>query len=207
MMKIFAIAFENETGMAWAGGYGPVDSMWFVHPTYLERKRAYWRVNPELPGLHIDSGGRRWPDILGCGHSPPGFFVSERIVESLRSIGAPLGRVTEMPIAEINAKALKSKPAPKYYVIETLPGIEVDLEATGFKLDAQGKPIVNPAPNPWPSPYRYRLDSWNGADLFACRHFGPTDGPYIDMFCTERVKELAEQEGWTNVRFKPLELV
>ena len=148
-----------------------------------------------------------WPDFLNNGHSPPMFFVSERVIQSLRSIGAQLGRVSEMPFAEINAKLLKSRPAPKYYVVETTPGIEVDLVATGFKLDAQGKPVLTPSPNPWPSPYRYRLDSWNGTDLFAYRHFGPTDGPYTDLLCTELVKELAEREGWTNVRFKPLEVV
>lgn len=205
-MNFFDIGFENKSGMAWAAGYGPIDDLWFIHPTSLKSKMQSWKLYPEKPGLHISSGGKHWPDILGCGDSPPGFFISDRVIESLRSIAAPMGRVTEMPIVEINAKALKNKPAPKYYVVETIPGIEVDLEATGFKLDRQGKPILNPPPNPWPT-YRYRLDSWNGEDLFAYRHFGPTDGPYVDMFCTERVKELAEREGWTNVRFKPLELV
>lgn len=117
-----------------------------------------------------------------------------------------MGRVTEMPIAEIHAKSLRGKPVPKYYVIETIPGIEVDLLATGFKLDAVGNPVLSPAPDPWPSPYRYRLDSWNGTDLFAYRHFGKIEGPCIDMFCTERVKELAAKDGWTNVRFQPLAL-
>jgi hypothetical protein len=200
-------ATVDTKGFAWAGGYGPLESMPFLHPKFMERRLAYWKVNPEPPGLSIDPGGRKWPDFLGNGHSPPMFFVSERVVSDFQNIDVPIARVTEMPIAEINAKALKSKPAPKYFVIETIPGIEVDWEATGFKLDASGNPILNPPPNPWPSPYRYRLKSWNGTDLFAYRHFGPADGPYIDMFCTERVKELAEKEGWTNVRFKPLELV
>jgi len=201
-------ASADSKGFAWASGFGALPTgTSFLHPTEQALMDRFWKVNPMRPGMTIDPGGRNWPDFLGHGGSAPSFFTCERVVESLRSIGAPMGRITEMPIADIDAKVLKSKPAPKYYVIETIPGIEVDLVATGFKLDAQGKAIVNPAPNPWPSPYRYRLDSWNETDLFAYRHFGPNDGPYIDMLCTERVKELAEKEGWTNVRFKPLELV
>lgn len=170
-------------------------------------RRAYWRVNPEPPGLSIEPNAKEWPDFLGNGHSPPMFFVSERVVESLRSIGAPMGRVTEIPVAEINAKSLKSKPVPHYYVIETIPGIDVDLKATGFKFDTADKPIFDPFPQPWPPLFRYRLNTWNGSDLFAFRHFGTTDGPYTEMFCSERVKNLAESEGWTNVRFDPLALV
>ena len=117
-----------------------------------------------------------------------------------------MGRVTEMPIAEINAKALKSKPAPKYFVVETIPGIEVDYAATGFKVDAHGRPILNPRPSPWPFPYQYRPDSWNGADLFGYHHFGTGDSPSLTMLCTERVKQLAESEGWTNAAFQRLRL-
>jgi hypothetical protein len=131
-------------------------------------------------------------------------LVSERVVAGLRSIHAPMGRVTEMPIAEINAKALKNQPPPKYFVIETFPGIEVDLVATGFKLDARGKAILDPLPQPWPPTFRYRPESWNGADLFDRRSFSSVDGPYTDLYCTERVKELAAREGWTNTDFTRL---
>lgn len=205
-MKFFKVTHNSEEklGFAWVGSYGPVKDLWFLHPTFLARKRAFLSINPLPPGLHIDKGGRRWPDFIGCGHSPPSFFISERVVLSLQNIGASFGRVTEMPIAEINAKALKSIPAPRYFVLETFPGIEVDLAATGFKLDASGEAIVDPPPEPWPSRYQYRLDSWNGANLFAYRHLGPTEGPYLELLCTERIKELSEREGWTNLRFVPI---
>lgn len=117
-----------------------------------------------------------------------------------------MGRVTEMPIAEIKAKALKSKPAPKYFVVEAIPGIEVDYEATGFKIDAQGRPILNPQPKPWPSLFQYRLDSWNGKDLFGYHHFGSGDSPSLTMLCTERIKQLAEDEKWTNTSFQRLRI-
>ena len=205
-MKLYSM-FEGgyrPGGYAFASGYGPIDDLWFLNAKFLDRRRAYWKVNPEPPGLSIEPNAKSWPDFLGNGHSPPMFFVSERVVESLLRFGASLGRRTEMPIAEINAKALKSKPPPRYFVVETIPGLEVDLVATGFKLDAVGKAIVTPPPNPWPTPYHYRASSWNGSDLFSYRHFGPTDGPYTEMFCAERVKDLAQGEGWTNVRFVPL---
>ncbi|QIF05567.1 hypothetical protein [Roseimicrobium sp. ORNL1] len=131
-------------------------------------------------------------------------LVSERVVASLRSIGAPIGRITEMPMAEINAKALKNQPPPKYFVIETIPGIEVDLAATGFKLDAHGKAILNPLPRPWPSTYRYRPESWNGTDLFDVHTISSADVPHTGLYCTERVKELAAKEGWTNTDFTRL---
>ena len=195
----------DTKGFAWAGGFGPLPGgMPFLHPTELKMSNAFWHMNPMPPGVTIDRGARAWPDLLGHGGGSPSFFASERVLNDLRSIDAPIARVTEMPIAEINARALKSKPAPRYFVIETIPGIEVDLIATGFRVDAAGRAILDPPPKPSPWPYRYRASSWNGTDLFAYRHFGPTNGPYTDLFCTERVKELAEREGWTNVRFKPL---
>jgi hypothetical protein len=208
-MTLYTIDHDqwSTKGFAWAAGYGPLPEMPFIHPTYMKSKKAYWAVNPEPPGLSIDPGGRKWPDLLGNGHSPPMFFVSERVLNDLRSIDAPIARATEMPIAEINAKALRNKPAPRYFVIETYPGIEVDLAATGFPVDANGKAILDPPPKPWPSPLKHSRETWNGADLFDYRHFGPTDGPYINLLCSERVKQLAEENKWTNVRFKPIDLV
>jgi hypothetical protein len=202
-MDFYEIGYENESGMAWAGGYGPIHDMWFLLPVVLERRKAFWKINPHKPGLYIDPGGKKWPDILGCGFAPPVFFVSDRVVSSLRRFGVPLGRVTEMPVAQINAKALKGKPVPRYYVIETKPGIEVDFVSSGFKVDAAGKPILDPPPKPWPR-YMYRLDSWNGADLVGYRHFGPIEAPYTTLLCTGRIKQLAEAEEWTNAEFEPI---
>lgn len=208
-MKLYKIreGTYRPGGFGFASGYGAIDDLWFLSPAHSKSFSAFWKINPKQPGLSIEPNAKNWPDFLGNGNSPPMFFVAGRVVESLRSIGAISGRVTEMPIAEINAKALRRKPAPKYYVVETKVGIELDLIASGFEIDADGHAIVDPLPQPWPPLLRHRLDSWNGVDLFACRDFDPTDGPYIEMLCTERVKELAEREGWTNVRFETLALV
>lgn len=202
-MRFFQIdtATCDEGPFAYASGYGPLpDGMPFLHPTFMKQSEDFWKVNPMKPGLYIEPG-KRWPDFLMNGGSPPGFFVSGRVIESLRAIGLPLGRVTEMPIAEIKSKGLKDKPAPKYFVVETKPGIEVDFDASNISTDASGKPILTP--QSFPKSIMLRESSWNGTDLFDYSNF--SQGPYLNMFCTERVKQLAEKEGWTNVRFKPRE--
>lgn len=192
---------------AFASGYGRICDLWFLSPAFLERRLAYWDVNPELPGAEIEPNAREWPDFLGNGHSPPMFFVSDRVVDRLRSIEALFGRVTEMPIARVNAKALRAKPSPRYYVIETFVGIEVDAVASGFAVDSSGRAVLDALTSPKPSQYRYRQDSWDGSDLFAAYLPGGYVGPHTQMLCTERIKQLAEDEGWTNVCFEPLALV
>ena len=172
----------------------------FLHPTQLERLREFWKVNPWPPGIYIETG-RIWPDFLGHGGGSPSFFVTERVLESMRTEGLTITRATEIPIGQIDSKALKDKPPPRYFVVETAPGIEVDFAATGIPTDAEGKPVLNPLPKPWPPvAWRLRLSSWNGADLFCYSNFGGS----LTLVCTEKVVELAKREGWTNCRFEPV---
>lgn len=189
----------------WAVGYGPLQSMPFLDglsKALRERRSNYWRVNPSLPGMNIDPGGRSWSHMIGCGLGMPEFFVSEKLLQDLEDFETPIMRTTEIPIASIAAKALRKFPAPKYYVLEAIPGIECAWEAMGIPLDGNRKPILQPRPNPFPKA-KYSLSSWNGLDLFS-----PPGGIITtSLFCTERVKELAEQKGWTNVKFVPLDVV
>src|SRR4051812_17887122 len=76
---------------AFASGYGPVDDLSFLKPEFLDNKRASWNINGKRPGISIDSGGRIWPDVLGCGCPPPSFFASQRVIDSLSRIGASFG--------------------------------------------------------------------------------------------------------------------
>ena len=161
----------------------------FLHPTQLERLREFWKVNPWPPGIYIETG-RIWPDFLGHGGGSPSFFVTERVLESMRTEGLTITRATEIPIGQIDSKALKDKPPPRYFVVETAPGIEVDFAATGIPTDAEGKPVLNPLPKPWPPvAWRLRLSSWNGADLFCYSNFGGS----LTLVCTEKVVELAKR--------------
>ncbi len=118
-----------------------------------------------------------------------------------------MGRVTNVPVAEIHSRALRKKPQPEYFVVETFPGIEVDWAATGFECDEHGQPIPGLSPRPYPHRFFYKLDSWNGTDLFSFHSSASERGPSTTMFCSERVKEIAEADDWINVEFKPLELV
>ena len=139
---------------------------------------------------------------MGCGGGPPSYFVSERIINDLQSDGIPILRATEMPIAKNLSKALRDVPTPKYYVLEAKPGINYAYDLMGLNLDSFGKPIIDRGKK-FPEPI-YRLSTWNGADLFGKRAvFDST----INLLCTDRVKDLAERNGWTNIEFKPIKVV
>lgn len=192
--------------MAWAGGFGPLpEGMPFLHPVQLERAIAFWKINPMLPGLSIDPGGSVWPDFLGHGGvGGISFFVSDRVLYLLRSNNVQVGRTTEMPIAEIKAKRLRHKSPPKYFVVETLPGIEVDYVASEIPTDAMGKSALIPLPKPWPPQFiRARASSWNGTDLFSYGNWG---GP-LEWVCTEKLKDLVERACLINIEFQPRKMI
>lgn len=162
----------------------------------------FWKVNPSPPGMDIDPGGRHWSHMIGCGLGNPNKFVSEDLINDLNEHAVPILRATEMPIARIMAKMLQTIPAPKYFVLEAIPSIENAWDAMGILLDENNNPILQPRPKPFPKS-KYRLSSWNGLDLFS-RFNGLST---TTLFCTERVKDLAERKNWTNVEFIPIEMV
>ncbi len=193
------------TKYPWVGGWGPLESMPFFQrfpPITKESKKEFWQVNPRPPGLIIDSGGKVWSDVLGCGGGPPSYFVSERIVSDLCSAGIQILSATEMPIAKNMSKALRDVPPPKYYVLEAEPGINYAYDLMGLNLDPTGKPIIDRTKK-FPESI-YCLSTWNGAELFGKRAvFDST----INLLCTERVKKLAERNGWTNIEFKSIKVI
>jgi hypothetical protein len=206
-MNLYRIASwaVGYTKYPWVAGWGPLEYMPFFStfpPITQKSKIEFWDVNPRLPGLHIDPGGKVWADVLGCGGGPPSFFVSERIINNLQAEGIPILRATEMPIAKNLSKALKDVPSPKYYVLEAAPGIRLAYEAMGIELDSTGKPILVQGAK-FPEAI-YDLATWNGADLMG--KLAVYDST-TSLLCTERVKELAERNGWTNIEFKPVKVV
>lgn len=192
------------TKYPWVAGWGPLEKMPFFDsfpPGTQKMKEQSWKINSDSPGLYIDPGGRVWSDVMGCGGGPPSFFVSERIINDLQAEGIPMLRATEVPIAQNLSKALKDVPAPKYYVLEADPGISYAYDLMGLDLDQNGKPIIDRT-KMFPECI-YRLSSWSGADLFGKKAvFDST----IDILCTEKVKDLAERNGWTNIQFKPVKV-
>ena len=198
-------SFQTK-GFAWASGFGLLKTpMPFLHPAQLAREIEFSKINPAPPGIRIDPGASTWPDFLGHGGGTPEFFVSDRVLDALHMEQLPVTCATEMPMATINSKRLRDKPPPRYFVIETEPGIEIDFAASGIPTDERGKPIMHPLPKPWPAILKLRANSWNGKDLLSFSNFwGP---PFTKLLCTERVVGLAERQGWTNCRFEPIETV
>jgi hypothetical protein len=193
------------TKYPWVAGWGPLEHMPFFGtfpPITQEMKLRSFAINNQPPGLQIDPGGKVWSDVMGCGGGPPSFFVSDRIVNDLQDEGIPILRATVMPIAKNLSKALRDVPAPKYYVLEAVPGIRLAYDAMGIELDLTGKPILVPGVK-FPEAI-YDLATWNGADLMG--KLAVYDST-TSLLCTDRVKELAERNGWTNIEFKQVKAV
>ncbi len=195
---------ESDRRFIYASGYGPLsEPMNFLSPQDLENKVEFWKVNQREPGIITGERGSKWPDFLRNGGSPPLMFVSQRIVESLHNSGIPIARSTPMPIAKIKAKNIKDKPAPEYSVVEALPGIEMDYEASGISIDSEGKPIIPRTIQP--IPWKLKSSTWTGLDLFGWPRIPKR--PDEVLICTDRVVELAKRDGWTNVKFESIAAV
>jgi len=206
-MKIYKLSSDTiDNGYVYASGYGPLPGgMPFLKSGFLSSMEKYWEVNPQNPGLYIDPGKKRsWPDFLSNGHSPPMFFVSNVVVESLRKSGLDPARLTEMPVAEIRGKGHRKIPPPTYYVMEVNSGIEVAYEESGFRVDSDGKMIYPATERPKGSKLFFRLDTWDGSDLFSYTLHESSPPPHDILLCTERILQMAETDGWTNVRFTEL---
>lgn len=203
-MKLYTFKTGDSSKFAYAYGYRPFDGMTFEDDfsKYLkEHRAASAAVNPGPPGLQVGDTGSKWADLMYCGNPPPSFVFSRRILNSLEAHEIPLKGVTPIPIGNIESKKLRSISPPEYFVIEALPGICVDYAASGYVIDADGNPDKN-APRVIPSPIP-QLDpaTWSGADLF-CQENGHSGPHYLDILFTERVKEIAIKDGWTNVSFQ-----
>jgi hypothetical protein len=189
---------------AWAGGFGPTNCMPFVESFSEEQQNSFldfWKLNRSIPGIEIDRGGKEWSDVLGCGGGPPGVFFSERTIDDLRTGEITFFRCTEMPIGKIHSGRLKEITPPRYYVLEAAPGMKIRSESVPIEVQIAAR---DERPPRWISPVRTfgKLDTWNGSDLFS-----PFHGKSLTaLFCTEKVKALAEQKGWTNVNFMPIEI-
>jgi len=197
-------ASADEKGYNYASGYGPISSMPFLHPLTLARKKEFWKINPMKPGLLIESSRNKWPDFLMCGSSSPNEFLSEKVLDSWNAENISFTHVTEMPIGRIKSKKVQATP-PRYFVVQVPPGIEVDFPASNIPTDAEGNPILKPLPKPWPPILKLDAASWTGLDLFTWSNYRQSMG--YDYLCTQRLVDLAERDGWTNVKFTPIEAV
>lgn len=209
-MKFYELTYSHMGGRTfpWASGYGPLPDMPFFErmpPIVHERRLQYWKVNPSPPGMEIDPGGRNWSDIIGCGLGWPDKFVSENIIRDLNQLSIPILHYTEMPIGKIMAKALQKKQAPKYFVLEAEPGLEVWREEISAEEQIAARKN-NPGCFFLPARLKGKKDSWNGKDLISPLHASGNLAT-CSLYCTDRIKELAEQKGWTNVKFVEVDVL
>jgi hypothetical protein len=202
-MKIYTFSTGDSNKFAYAYGYRPFGEMSFEDhfPEYLkERRHLASMLDLGPPGLQVGDAGAQWPDIMYCGNPPPSFVFSEKVLTSLGSHDISPYKVTPIPISSIASKKLRDIVAPNYFVVEAFPGIRVDYAASGFVVDSNGNPDQN-APQIQPSPIlQYDPASWSGADLF-CQSNGHGGPYYLDLLCTDRLREIAKLDGWTNAAF------
>jgi len=211
-MKLYRLSDDvSENGYVYSSGYGPIDDMGFLPPIILEIMKKSWSIDPKKPGMVVEPGRKRvWPDFLHNGSSGPGFFISERVICSLKKMGVEFYRLTEMPIGIIQGKWHQKNMPPKYYVAEIdFGGIEEDYVASGYdEFNADGTPTRGARlRRPAFTKNVYKLNTWNGKDLFSYSCPNAVIGASTMLFCTEKVKELGEKSDWVNVEFDQLELI
>jgi hypothetical protein len=190
----------------WAAGYGALPEMPFIQELQLDFRNSmvgFWKVNPRKPGMDIDPKGKVWSDFVGNGLGNPSYFVSDKVITDLEANGIEVWRKTAMPIASNASKRLSKLLAPGYFVLEAERGIDADFMASGVPLDAHGNPLMRQRSPQQSGPLVMNLNSWNGKDLVTFRNWGDT----MTVACTERVKKLSGEKGWTNVQFTPLPVI
>ncbi len=226
-MKIYDIQHEHVGGRTypWASGYNTIRNMpWWetVGNDHVVARMGFWSVNPGKPGMNIDPGGRVWSEVIGCSLGWPHHFFSEKVITDLEEAGIHYLRKTEMPIASNKAKTLQKLTAPQYFVLEAERGIERDHEAMGVPLNESGMPDwknfklkeISPFTIPVDKdgkkqfgsaiptkfePFIFRKASWNRNPLFADNRLAT-----CFLYCTDILKNLAEEKSWRNVQFKEI---
>ena len=206
-MQLFRISHEFRYGgkYAWSSGYRPISEMPYLEEIgedFRESMLAFWSVNPGKPGMNVDRGGSVWGDCISVSLGWPHECYSGRVVRDLQEAGIELLRTTEMPIAEILAKRLQKKSPPSYHVIEAPRGIDIDFPASGYPIGADGKPETQKRDPAFKGPLALAAATWDGRHLFCAR-----TGSTMNLHCTEKVKDLAEEKGWTNVKFTEVPVV
>ena len=202
--------YARAMGMGWSEG-----KMDFLSGPRQKDYKEFCDIQTgdNSPGIHIDDVGHEWPDILASGHiTLLPFFVSERVIQSLRDEEIPFRRAIEIPVTSIESSALKNIPPPKYYVLEAEIGIEMGEEMKSVPIGylQPGKLASIPAggiieqeqPHPCPA-----YSTWNGSPLFTEKSPDVENQQYTRLYCDHRVTFLAMKEKWTNFRAKELRVI
>lgn len=190
---------------AWATGYGALPKMPYldeIGEDFRSDMLGFWKVNPSAMGMRVDRGGSQWGDCISVSLGWPHECYSETVIRDLQEAGIEIWRTTKMPIAEVLAKRLQNKTPPEYFVVEAHRGIDVDYVASGFPLGPDGRPEMTKRNPAMKGALALSLATWSGKDLFSPRTMAT-----LNLHCTEKVKQLAEEKGWTNVKFNEVPVV
>ncbi len=143
--------------------------------------------------------GSRWTDIISnidC------LLLHERVVEVLERSGISGFQAYPVKINKVNSNKLTSISAPKYYLIDILGRIDVDVT----QLDDLGGSVCPAcfARNAIKgNRYRWKtkniipdLDTWDGSDFTKIRNWRTKRN-----YCSKRFIDLASEHKWTNFVF------
>jgi len=144
-------------------------------------------------------GGKAYPDILGCG-AYPFLIVSDKVLSSWQKCGIGLLATYPVKIAKALETDLSPESARPYFRLEIGGCIKVDIPRSGGKIteycfrcgEFQTEPMLI-------KKFAFLEGSWDGSHLFRDQRFFPTV-----VFCTDSVKQLAENEMHTNFRFEEM---
>lgn len=144
-------------------------------------------------------GGSSFPDFLGCGAYPL-LIVSERVVTAWEKGGITTFRSFPVGISSISESLVQRASAPKYFRIEVSGECRIDFAASGAAI----KTICSRCGEietdvPYIKSFSILSGSWDGSPLFRDYRYFPRI-----TFCSDKAKQIADAEHFSNVRFQVL---
>lgn len=151
----------------------------------------------------VIEGGEVWTDIIGL-RAWPLFIVSERVCAGLGAIGASGFSAHPVKIQLRDDSSLHAQRHDGYFYLSVDGCIDIDLTAGGIAhIERCAGCFMQRAPGQaLPTMYAPIRTSWSGDDLLRMHNY-----PNQQVFCTLRVVELAHEQGWSNARFDPMDLM
>lgn len=143
--------------------------------------------------------GTTWSDLIGVGSTGPRVLVSERVAEKLGEF-APSLEFHEIEITQLKSKKLRLEDAPQYYVMSWQRRYILLREKSGLTTPLCPTCQAQPIGDDMIAPKSLVTETAIAEDVFAFGNFMPGGS-----FCSERVVQLAHDEGWINFRFMPFD--
>ena len=208
-MNVYEIRLVEDFGPGlypWVGIRGPLIDNGFIDRLpmpYRATELQMLKANTCAIGLQLD-GGKTWPDFMGGGGSVPPNYIAARVLDHIAQAQISIYHKTHAPIASVlsGSKRLKMEPAPDYYVVEANAGFVWNWREMGYELNSDGTPNRNIKPIAGKG-FCIDAKSWKGLDLCCCG-----DPMWrVNLYCTDKVRDLANEMKWTNVKFEQIRII